>query len=196
MCVLIFLTHTKLKIQENYVMKKNTVVIAAVAAVFVFLLLAIGTLSFTLISNNNKNAAAEQEEKINQKVDELVEEKIQEKEKDDKKAEEKKQAEEKAAKNKANFITAKEARDNYTERGVAVKPLECEITAKEKKIPSNVDQKAEGGMISCKGEKYRVYIGDNETYNYFQKGDFATFEVRWIESNLYYFYLNAIGEWN
>ena len=39
-------------------MKKNTVIIAAVAAVFVFLLLAIGTLSFTLISNNQKTAAA------------------------------------------------------------------------------------------------------------------------------------------
>lgn len=165
-------------------MKKNTVIIAAVAAVFVFLLLAIGTLSFTLISNNQKTAAAEQEEQINQKVEERIQEKEQE------------EADEKAAKNKANYITAKEAYDTYTERGVAVRPIECEITAKEKKIPSNVDQKAEGGMISCNGEKYRVYIGNNEMYNHFQKGDFATFEVRWIESNLYYFYLDAVGEWN
>ena len=59
-----------------------------------------------------------------------------------------------------------------------------------------MDQKAEGGMISCNGEKYRVYIGNNEMYNHFKKGDFATFEVRWIESNLYYFYLDAVGEWN
>ena len=180
-------------------MKKNTTIIAAIAAVFVFLLLAIGTLSFTLISNNKKTAAAEEQEKMNKKVDELVEEKLQEKEKetaDAKKAEEKKQAEEKAAKNKANYITAKEAYDGYTERGVAAKPLECLVTAKEKKIPSNVDQKAEGGMITCEGEKYRVYIGSNSAYNYFQKGNFATFEVRWIESNLYYFYVDAIGEWN
>ena len=176
-------------------MKKNTIIIAAVAAVFLFLLLAIGTLSFTIISNNNKAAAVEQEKEINQKVEEKIQEKEQE-EADAKKAAEKKQAEEKAAKNKANYITAKEAYDTYTQRGVAVRPLECEITAKEKKIPSNVDQKAEGGMISCNGEKYRVYIGNNEIYNHFQKGDFATFEVRWIESNLYYFYLDAVGEWN
>ena len=176
-------------------MKKNTI-IAVIAAVFVFLHLAIGALSFTLISNNKKTAAAEQEEKMNQKVDELVEEKLQEKNEEAKKESEKKQAEEKAAKNKANFITAKEARDGYTERGAAVEPVECEITAKERKIPSNVDQKAEGGMVSCKGEQYRVYIGSNSAYNYFQKGDSATFEVRWIESNLYYFYVDAIGEWN
>ena len=58
-------------------MKKNTVIIAAVAAVFVFLLLAIGTLSFTLISNNQKTAAVEQEEQINQKVEERIQEKEQ-----------------------------------------------------------------------------------------------------------------------
>ena len=173
-------------------MKKNTVIIAAVAAVFVFLLLAIGTLSFTLISNNQKTAAVEQEDEIDQKVKEIM----QEKEIYDKEAAKQKEANEKVMKNRANYITAKEAYDTYTERGVAVKPVECEITAKEKKIPSNVDQKAEGGMISCNGEKYRVYIGNNEMYNHFQKGDFATFEVRWIESNLYYFYLDAVGEWN
>ena len=173
-------------------MKKNTVIIAAVAAVFVFLLLAIGTLSFTLISNNQKTAAVEQEDEIDQKVKEIM----QEKEIYDKEAAKQKEANEKVMKNRANYITAKEAYDTYTERGVAVKPVECEITAKEKKIPSNVDQKAEGGMISCNGEKYRVYIGNDEMYNHFQKGDFATFEVRWIESNLYYFYLDAVGEWN
>ena len=173
-------------------MKKNTVIIAAVAAVFVFLLLAIGTLSFTLISNNQKTAAVEQEDEIDQKVKEIM----QEKEIYDKEAAKQKEANEKVMKNRANYITAKEAYDTYTERGVAVKPVECEITAKEKKIPSNVDQKAEGGMISCNGEKYRVYIGNDEMYNHFQKGDFATFEVRWIESNLYYFYLDAVGESN
>ena len=173
-------------------MKKNTVIIAAVAAVFVFLLLAIGTLSFTLISNNQKTAAVEQEDEIDQKVKEIM----QQKKIYDKEAAKQKEANEKVMKNRANYITAKEAYDTYTERGVAVKPVECEITAKEKKIPSNVDQKAEGGMISCNGEKYRVYIGNNEMYNHFQKGDFATFEVRWIESNLYYFYLDAVGEWN
>ena len=173
-------------------MKKNTIIIAAVAAVFLFLLLAIGTLSFTLISNNNKAAAVEQEEEINQKVEERIQEKEQE-EADAKKATEKKQAEEKAAKNKANYITAKEAYDTYTERGVAVRPLECEITAKEKKIPTNVDQKAEGGMLTCKGEKYRVYVGNDGSYNYFDIGDMPTFEVRWIESNLYYFYVETIA---
>ncbi len=173
-------------------MKKNTVIIAAVAAVFVFLLLAIGTLSFTLISNNQKTAAVEQEDEIDQKVKEIM----QQKKIYDKEAAKQKEANEKVMKNRANYITAKEAYDTYTERGVAVKPVECEITAKEKKIPSNVDQKAEGGMISCNGEKYRVYIGNDEMYNHFQKGDFATFEVRWIESNLYYFYLDAVGEWN
>lgn len=176
-------------------MRKNNAVIAVIAVVFVFLLLAIGTLSFTLISNNKKTAAIEEEARMNQKVDELVEEKLQEKEQETaeaKKENDKKQAEEKAAKNKANFITAKEAYDGYTERGVAAKPLECEVTAKEKKIPSNVDPKAEGGMITCRGEKYRVYIGNNELYNYLDKGDSPTFEVRWIESNLYYFYESTL----
>ena len=173
-------------------MKKNTVIIAAVAAVFVFLLLAIGTLSFTLISNNQKTAAAEQEEQINQKVEERIQEKEQE-EADEKKAAEKKQADEKAAKNKANYITAKEAYDTYTERGVAVRPIECEITAKEKKIPSNVDQKAEGGMLTCEGLEYRVYVGNDRKYNLMSVGDRYGFQVRWIESNLYYFYVDVIG---
>ena len=173
-------------------MKKNTVIIAAIAAVFVFLLLAIGTLSFTLISNNQKTAAVEQEDEIDQKIKEIM----QQKKSNDEKTANRKEVKEKVMKNRVNYITAKEAYDTYTERGVAVKPVECEITAKEKKIPSNVDQKAEGGMISCNGEKYRVYIGNNEMYNHFKKGDFATFEVRWIESNLYYFYLDAVGEWN
>lgn len=180
----------RIKNTGESVMKKN-VIIAAVIAVIIFLLLIIGILSFSLISNNKKIVAVKQEEELNQKVNELVEEKLKEKEQNI--SDEKKAAEEKAAKNKANFITAKEAYDGYTEKGSTERPLLCEITAKEKKIPSNVDQKAEGGMLSCKGKKYRVYIGNDELYNYLEKGDIPTFEVKWIESNLYYFYIRTIG---
>ena len=175
-------------------MKKNNIIIAVIAVVFVFLLLAIGTLSYTLISNNNKAAALAEEDKLNQ----LVEEKLQEKEQEAdeaKKEAEKKKDKEKAEKNKANFITIREAYEGSTQRGVAAKPLSCEITAKEKKIPSNVDQKAEGGMITCVDNKYRVYIGNDSMYNYYTIGDTPTFEVRWIESNLYYFYVDTYSEY-
>ncbi|MCP1224538.1 hypothetical protein [Sebaldella sp. S0638] len=98
-----------------------------------------------------------------------------------------------AVKNKANFITAKEAFEGSTQKGESSDSIECLVTAKQKRIPSNVDQKAEGGMLTCEDTKYRVYVGNDRKYNLMSVGDRYGFQVRWIESNLYYFYVDIIG---
>ena len=173
-------------------MKKN--VIFMIGFVFFVLILAVGILSYTLISSNKKLADKENNDKVNQKVEELVEKKLQEKIDEEKIAkEENDRTEKKEAKNKTNFITAKEAFEGETQRGVSSDPIECVITAKQKRIPSNVDQKAEGGMLTCEGSKYRVYVGNDRKYNLMSVGDRYGFQVRWIESNLYYFYVDVIG---
>ena len=173
-------------------MKKNVIFI--IGFVFFVLILAVGILSYTLISSNKKLADKENNDKVNQKVEELVEKKLQEKIDEEKaEKEESSKAEEKAAKNKANFITAKEAFEGSTQKGESSDSIECLVTAKQKRIPSNVDQKAEGGMLSCEDTKYRVYVGNDRKYNMMSVGDRYGFQVRWIESNLYYFYVDIIG---
>ena len=168
-------------------MRKNLIFIIGI--IFFILILAISVLSYTLISSNKKLADKENSDKINQKVEELVEKKLQEKIDEEKNN----KTEKKEEKNKANFITAKEAFDGLTQKGVASDPIECLVTAKQKKIPSNVDQKAEGGMLTCEGLEYRVYVGNNRKYNQMSVGDRYGFQVRWINSNLYYFYVDIIG---
>ena len=173
-------------------MRKNLIFIIGI--IFFILILAISVLSYTLISSNKKLADKENSDKINQKVEELVEKKLQEKIDEEKNTKEKNnKTEKKEEKNKANFITAKEAFDGLTQKGVASDPIECLVTAKQKKIPSNVDQKAEGGMLTCEGLEYRVYVGNNRKYNQMSVGDRYGFQVRWINSNLYYFYVDIIG---
>lgn len=168
-------------------MRKNLVFIIGI--IFFILILAISILSYTLISSNKKLADKENSDKTNQKIEELVEKKFQEKitkEENDK-------TEKKEAKNNVNFITVKEAFDGSTQKGVSSDPIECLVTAKQKKIPSNVDQKAEGGMLTCEGLEYRVYVGNNRKYNLMSVGDRYGFQVRWIDINLYYFYVDIIG---
>ena len=71
--------------------------------------------------------------------------------------------------------------------------IKFSIQAKQKRIPSNVDQKAEDGMLTCEGSKDSVYVGNDRQYNLMSVGDRYGFQVRWIESNLYYFYVDVIG---
>ncbi len=173
-------------------MKKNVIFMVGIA---IFLLvIAVSVLSYSLISSNKKLSDIENSAKADQKVEELVEKKLQEKISDEKaEKEENNKAEEKAAKNKANFITAKEAFEGSTQKGESSDSIECLVTAKQKRIPSNVDQKAEGGMLTCEDTKYRVYVGNDRKYNMMSVGDRYGFQVRWIESNLYYFYVDIIG---
>lgn len=176
-------------------MKKNTVVIISVIVVIIlFIILAFGTLAYTVLNNNNSsNSLINDDEEISQKVDELVEEKLKQKENEKKEAE-KAQAEKKAKKNEENYISADEAVSGDTKVGVRVSPFTCTVTGKEKKIPSNVDKKAEGGMISCEEKKYRVYVPFEESFDSLEIGDEQFFpNVRWIESNLYFLASVAAG---
>ena len=48
-------------------------------------------------------------------------------------------------------------------------------------------------MLTCEGLKYRVYVGNNRKYNLMSVGDRYGFQVRWINSNLYFFYVHIMG---
>lgn len=169
-------------------MKKNTLIlISIIAFIFLVIILIFGSLAYTTLNNNNSNNNYQiDDEKINQKVDELVEEKLREKENEKKEAE-KKQDEKKVEKNKENYISTDEAISGNTNVGVSVSGFSCTVTGKEKKIPSNVDPKSKGGMISCEEKKYRVYVPFEETFNSLEIGDEQFFpNVKWIKSNLYF----------
>ena len=176
--------------------KNNVVIISLIAGVFLFVILGFGTLGYIVYNNNNNNIQSNNindDEDINQKVDELVEKKLEEKENEKKQAE-KTEAEKKAAKNKENFISAADAQSGDTKIGTRVDPFTCTITAKEKKIPSNVEKKAEGGMVSCAEKKYRDYVPFDSSFEMLSVGDEQFFpNVRWIESNLYFLASVAAG---
>lgn len=102
-----------------------------------------------------------------------------------------KKAEKKEARNERNYITAKEAFEGSVQKQLPTDSITCLVGNKEKMIPGNVDQKAEGGMLTCKGYKYRVYIGNDQIYNSMNPGIYD-FKVRLIKSNRYYLYVDTI----
>ena len=162
------------------------IIIAAVG------LAGIGIGSYMSASNMKKEMAKQKEDaELEKTIEEKIEEKTSE---ENKKAAEKADAEKKEKAKKESLISAEEAYNGYTKKAPDnSESLECEITAKEKKIPSNVDQKAQGGMLSCAGEKYRTYVGNDDNYYSYQVGDHVLFRVQWINSTKFFLFSEDIS---
>ena len=167
-------------------MDKKMILVAILIVVAVGLA-GVGIGSYMSGSNMKKEIAKQQEK---EELEKTIEDKINEKTKEEQTTvEEKADAEKKAAAKKASMITADEAYNGYTTKAPnKYETVECQITGKEKKIPSNVDQKAQGGMISCADVKYRVYIGNDDGYYSYKVGNYAVFTAQWIESTKFYLF--------